>query len=141
MKSGDPQGLRQLEDVRQLFHVVAGDAGVDLGGDTQFPEVLESCDGGVKCPGLAAESVVREPVGPVQADGNTDDPGVLDPVGHGLIDERAVGGQGYPHVLADGALGNIEDIPPPKRLPATQNQDQWGIFRNLIDDFAAFRCS
>ncbi len=80
-----------------------------------------------------------DPVGPVQADGNTDDPGLLDPVGHGLIHERTVGCQGYPHVLADGALGDIEDVPPPERLPSTQNQDEWGIFRNLIDDFAALR--
>ena len=43
----------------------------------------------------------------------------------------------HPHALADGTLGDVEHIATPQRLAPAQNQDQRGVFRNLIDDLAA----
>ena len=75
------------------MRIVAGDCGVDLRGDADGLQAADAADSRFKRAAVPAEAVVGGAVGPIQADRDPDNPGLLDAIGHRLVHQGPVGGE------------------------------------------------
>ena len=101
---------REIEHLWKLMGVVAGDGGVDLHGHAQILQIAEASNGGIECAGNAAESVVGQGVGAIQADGHAPHAAIDDHAGNLLGHQRAVCGQRDAQTLVRAIACQLENV-------------------------------
>ena len=131
-----PDRLRQFEHLRKLMGIVAGDRRVDLHRHAQIFQIAETGDGGIECAGNAAESIVSQRIGAVQADGNALHAAVDDLLRDLFRDQRAIRGQRHAQAFVRAITRQLENIRTEERFATAEHQDGSRNFGNLIDDIA-----
>ena len=114
-----------------LMDVVFGDGAIDLHAHAEAAQMAKSVQRGGQRTRLAAETVVRDFVGAVDADGHAANAAIDDGVSHAFVDERAVGGQRDRQTVVARVRGDLENVGTKKRFAAGKHEDGFGEFGKL----------
>ena len=130
--------FEQAQHGRQLGRVGLGEREPQPHLDAAVAAAADAAERGAVAALLAAEAVMRG-LGTVEADADIVETGRGDAGGHGLVDQRAVGGQPHVELQRLGAGRDLEDVRAQQRLAAGKDQHRYAEGFEVVHSAADLR--
>lgn len=115
------EAFGEFHQPRYLAGVEPRSSGVDLSGNTGLLEKTKPPNGAFEGARNPPEPVVRFGARAIETHRHALDTGRPDALGHGLVDQGPVRGETHPQIPGGGVTGDLENVPPPKRLAAAEH--------------------